>query len=213
MLKSQNALPQSGLPPGSALRPRRLNMDDDVLLPHRIFGVILVALIFCKVHKHLKYKKNSESGSLTRTRPQPKLGWFQLGSSPDQLIPNSLQWSPKVSFNPPPPPGPHPCQYVDEGAEPVAVWVGPYLVQRGLCDGVVLDPQGLLVIGQGGEDVGQGGAGGGQLVLQHVPVLLLQRAAAQLALDELHHGLQVRVGSCHPQDDGVAVPEPEDHII
>lgn len=56
--------------------------------------------------------------------------------------------------------------------------------------------------------MGERGERGGQLVLQHVAVLLLQRAAAQLALDELHDGQQVRVGSRHPQDDGVPVPKP-----
>lgn len=88
-----------------------------------------------------------------------------------------------------------------------------YLVQRGLRDGVVFDSQRLLVVGQGGEDVCEGGARRRQLVLQDVAMLLLQRAAAQLALDELHDGLQVRVGPGHPQDDGVSVPKPEQHII
>lgn len=40
-------------------------------------------------------------------------------------------------------------------------------------------------------------------------MFLLQRAAAQLALDELHDGQQVGVRPRHPQDDGVAVTEPE----
>lgn len=83
-----------------------------------------------------------------------------------------------------------------------------YLVQRGLRDGVVLDPERVLVLAEDGEDVGERGERGRQLVLQHVAVLLLQRAAAQLALDELHDGQQVRVGARHPQDDGVPVSKP-----
>ena len=39
-------------------------------------------------------------------------------------------------------------------------------------------------------------------------MFLLQRAAAQLALNELHDRQQVRVGPRHPQDDGVAVTKP-----
>lgn len=62
--------------------------------------------------------------------------------------------------------------------------------------------------GQQGEDASQRGERGGQLVLQHVAVLLLQRAAGQLLLDEADDGLQVGVGSRHPQDDGVAVTKP-----
>lgn len=65
----------------------------------------------------------------------------------------------------------------------------------------------LFVLGEDVEDACEGGERGGQLVLQHVPVLLLQGAARQLPLDELHHRLQTRIGSCHPQDDGVPVPE------
>lgn len=66
----------------------------------------------------------------------------------------------------------------------------------------------LLVFGQDAEDPGQGGEGGGQLVLQHVPMLLLQCASWELRLNELHHRLQLRVGSRHPQDDGVPVSKP-----
>lgn len=82
------------------------------------------------------------------------------------------------------------------------------LVQCGLCDGVVLDPQRLFVFGQDGEDVSERGERRRQLVLQHVPVFLLQRAAAQLALNELHDGQQVRVRPGYPQDDGVSVAKP-----
>lgn len=82
------------------------------------------------------------------------------------------------------------------------------LVQGGLADGVVLDPQLLLVVGQQGEDVCERGVSRGQLVLQQVAVLLLQSAAAQLALNELPDRLQVRVHAPHPQHDGVAVTKP-----
>lgn len=84
-----------------------------------------------------------------------------------------------------------------------------HLVQCGLSDRVVLDLERVLVFGEDGEDVCERCERRGQLVLQHVAVFLLQRAAAQLALDELHDGQQVWVGPRHPQDDGVAVPEPE----
>lgn len=84
-----------------------------------------------------------------------------------------------------------------------------YLVQRGLSDGVVLDPQRLFIFGQDGEDVSERGERGRQLVLQHVPVLLLQRAAAQLAFNKLHDGQQVGVRPRHPQDDGVPIAKPE----
>lgn len=66
----------------------------------------------------------------------------------------------------------------------------------------------LFVLGEDVEDAGEGGQRRGQLVLQHVPVLLLQGAARQLPLDELHHRLQLRIGSRHPQDDGVPVTKP-----
>ena len=85
---------------------------------------------------------------------------------------------------------------------------GPHLVQRGLGHRVVLDAQQALVLGQDGEDVSEGGKGGGQLVLQHVPVLLLQDAARQLPLDELPDGRQVGVRPRHAQDAGVAVTKP-----
>ncbi len=66
----------------------------------------------------------------------------------------------------------------------------------------------LFVLGEEAEDAGEGCERRGQLVLQHVPVLLLQDAARQLPLDELHHRLQLRIGPRHPQDDGVPVTEP-----
>ena len=81
------------------------------------------------------------------------------------------------------------------------------MVQGGLGHGVVLYAEGLLVSGEEGEDACEGGESGGQLVLQHVAVLLLQSGARQLRLDEAHDGTQVRVGARHAQDDGVAVPE------
>lgn len=88
------------------------------------------------------------------------------------------------------------------------------LVQGGLRDGVVLDAQRLLVAGQQGEDASQRGERGGQLVLQHVAVLLLQRAARQLPLNEADDGLQVGVRARHPQDDGVAITEPaQTHVV
>lgn len=40
-------------------------------------------------------------------------------------------------------------------------------------------------------------------------MFLLQHAAAQLALDELHDGQQVGIVSRHPQDDGVPVTKPD----
>lgn len=83
-----------------------------------------------------------------------------------------------------------------------------YLIQGGLGDGVILNPQQLLVLGEDGEDVGEGGERRWKLVLQHVPVLLLQRAAAQLTLNELHDGLKVTVRPPHPQDDGVPITKP-----
>lgn len=66
----------------------------------------------------------------------------------------------------------------------------------------------LFVLRKDAEDAGEGGEGGGQLVLQHVSVFLLKGAARQLPLDKLHHRLQLRIGTSHPQDDGVPVTEP-----
>lgn len=66
----------------------------------------------------------------------------------------------------------------------------------------------LFVLRENAEDAGEGGEGGRQLVLQHVSVFFLQGAAWQLPLNKLHHRLQLRIGTCHPQDDGVPVTKP-----
>lgn len=64
------------------------------------------------------------------------------------------------------------------------------------------------MLGKNAEDVSERGQGGGQLVLQHVSVFLLQYTTRQLDLNELHHGLHVWFGSCHSQDDGVSITKP-----
>lgn len=87
--------------------------------------------------------------------------------------------------------------------------MGTYLVQSCLGNGVVLDAEGLLVLREQGEDSCKRGEGGGQLVLQHVAVFLLQCAAGKLPLNELHDWSEIWIRSSHPQDDGVAVTEPE----
>lgn len=88
-----------------------------------------------------------------------------------------------------------------------------YLVQSCLGNGVILDAERLLVLREQGEDAGEGSEGGGQLVLQHVAVLLLQRAAGQLPLNEPHHRSQVWVWARHPQDDGVAITESDNSTL
>lgn len=88
-----------------------------------------------------------------------------------------------------------------------------YLVQGCLGNGVVLDAEGLLVLGEQGEDSCKRGEGGGQLVLQHVAVFLLQRAAGELPLNELHHWSEIRIWSSHPQDDGVAITKPDNGVF
>lgn len=87
------------------------------------------------------------------------------------------------------------------------------MVQSGLGDGVILNAEGLLVLGEQGEDTCKGGEGGGQLVLQHVAVLLLQRAAGELPLNELHHWPEIWIRSSHPQDDGVAIAKPDNSLF
>lgn len=58
MLTSHDALRCGGLPGVSlAARARHREVEDDVLPPQRVFGVIVVALIFGKVDKHLKEQK------------------------------------------------------------------------------------------------------------------------------------------------------------
>lgn len=84
-----------------------------------------------------------------------------------------------------------------------------YLVQSGLGNRVVLDVESLLVLREQGEDACKRGEGGGQLVLQHVAVLLLKRAAGQLPLNESHHRSEIWIWSGHPQDDGVAIAKPD----
>lgn len=88
-----------------------------------------------------------------------------------------------------------------------------YLVQSCLGNGVVLDAEGLLVLREQGEDSCKRGEGGGQLVLQHVTVFLLQRAAGELLLNEFHHWSEVWIWAGHPQDDGVAITKPENAVL
>lgn len=58
MLTSQNALPRGRLPGVSlAVRARHREVDDGVLPSERVFGTVVVALIFGEVHKHLKEQK------------------------------------------------------------------------------------------------------------------------------------------------------------
>lgn len=87
------------------------------------------------------------------------------------------------------------------------------MVQGCLGNGVVLDAEGLLVLGEQGEDSCKRGEGSGQLVLQHVAVFLLQRAARELPLNEFHHWSEIRIWSSHPQDDGVAITEPDNGVF
>lgn len=91
--------------------------------------------------------------------------------------------------------------------------VRTYLVQSCLGNGVVLDAEGLLVLREQGEDSCKRGEGGGQLVLQHVAVFLLQRAAGELPLNEFHHWSEVWIWSSHPQDDGVAIAKPDNAVF
>lgn len=88
-----------------------------------------------------------------------------------------------------------------------------YLVQSCLGNGVVLDAEGLLVLRQQGEDSCKRGEGGGQLVLQHVAVLLFQRAAGELPLNEIHHCSEIWIWSSHPQDDGVAITKSDNAVF
>lgn len=83
-----------------------------------------------------------------------------------------------------------------------------HLIQCGLGNRVVLYSEEVFVLGKDAEDVSEGTEGWGQLILQHVSVLLLQYTAWQLTLYKLHHGLQVRVWACYPQDDGVSITKP-----
>ena len=88
-----------------------------------------------------------------------------------------------------------------------------YLIERGLRDGVVLDAELPLGILHGGEELGQRQAVGGQLVLQHVVVLLPQHGRGEAPRDEALDRVHVRVVPAHPQDDGVAVAKPEQWLI
>ncbi len=81
----------------------------------------------------------------------------------------------------------------------------PHLVQSGLGHRVVLYPEKLFVLSEDAEDVSEGGEGGGKLVLQHVSVFFFQGASWQLALNELHHRLQVRIWPRNLQNDGVPI--------
>lgn len=67
----------------------------------------------------------------------------------------------------------------------------------------------LLALGEDAEDPGQGRQRGRQLVLQHVPMLLLQDAAWKGQSEELLDRLQVRVGASYADHDGVAISEPK----
>ncbi len=80
-----------------------------------------------------------------------------------------------------------------------------HLVQSGLRHRVVIYPEKLFVLSEDAEDVSEGGEGGGKLVLQHVSVFFFQGASWQLALNEIHHGLQVRIWPGNPQYDGVPI--------
>lgn len=81
----------------------------------------------------------------------------------------------------------------------------PHLVQSGLGHRVILYAEKLSVLSEDAEDVSEGGEGGGKLVLQHVSVFFFQGASRQLALNELHHRLQVRIWPRNPQNDGVPI--------
>lgn len=87
----------------------------------------------------------------------------------------------------------------------------PHLVQGGLRDGVVDDAQLLVIAGQHTEDTGQAAGVRGQLVLQHVVVMLLQHDAGKRVLHEGADGtrLQVGVTVCQTKDDGVSITKPE----
>lgn len=72
--RSHDALPQRVRPLGSSsVRAQRRNVNDDVSPPHRVFGVIVVALVLRKVHKHLKHEKPSNENSEVRWKSQIKI--------------------------------------------------------------------------------------------------------------------------------------------
>lgn len=71
---SHDALPQRVRPLGSSsVRAQCRNVNDDVSPPHRVFGVIVVALVLRKVHKHLKHEKSSNENSEVCWKSQIKI--------------------------------------------------------------------------------------------------------------------------------------------
>ena len=67
----------------------------------------------------------------------------------------------------------------------------------------------LFALGKDAEYPGQGRQGGRELVLQHVPVLLLEDASGEGESEELLDGLQVRVGPCYSHNYCITVSKPE----
>ena len=86
---------------------------------------------------------------------------------------------------------------------------GSYLIKRCLRHGIVLDAELFLGVLHAGEELCQRQALGGQLVLQHVVVLLPQHGLGEALADEALDGVHVGVVAAHPQDDGVAIAKPE----
>lgn len=84
-----------------------------------------------------------------------------------------------------------------------------YLVKCCLRNWVVFYVESLFALGKDAEYPGQGGQGRGKLVLQHVPVLLLQDASRKGMSKELLDRLQVRVGPCYSYNYRITISKPE----
>ena len=87
--------------------------------------------------------------------------------------------------------------------------VSLYLIKRSLGDRVVLNIELFLGVLHGGKELSQRQVLWGQLVLQHVVVLLVQHGLGEALGDEALDGVHVWVVATHPQVDGVAIAEPE----
>lgn len=88
-----------------------------------------------------------------------------------------------------------------------------YLVKCCLRNRVVLYVESLFALGKHAEYPGQGRQWGRELVLQHVPVLLLEDASREGEPEELLDRLQVRVGACYSYHYRITISKPESRKI